>query len=367
MELELIKFLKSHPSDWEEILKDKPYGLIIKEEDNLVLFKYTMWDSDFSEPIVNECRGLILERDTWKPICVPFFKFFNYNEPFNASAKIDWKSTKVQTKIDGSIMKLYYYNNKWNIATNSMINAFNVNSVSPKIEDGTEIKSFGELFTIAAKKQNLNYDRLNKNKTYIFELTSKYNEQVVHYDGIQIWHLGTRNLETLEEENCDIGIQKPKEWSLTSLNDCINIAENFKDEQEGFVVVDKNWNRIKIKSPYYFLKSHELNDNISLKKLVSIFLSGDYEEFLAYFPKYNELVKKLEVKLNTYCSQLEDEWLNLKNYLTLSRYEFFKLVKNKNNTDFFMKKYSLKEYNAKSYLLNWPGIRQYLINYLRQN
>lgn len=374
MELELIKFLKSHPNNWKEILKDKPYGLIIKEENNLVLFKYTMWDSDFSEPIVNECRGLILERDTWRPICVPFFKFFNYNEPFNDTEKIDWKSAKVQTKIDGSIIKLYFYDNKWNIATNSMINAFEVNSVSPKIEESTEVKSFGDLFAIAAKKQNLNYDILDKDKTYIFELTSIYNEQVVHYDGIQIWHLGTRNLNTLEEENINIGIQKPKEWPLTCLNDCIKIASNFKDEQEGFVVVDKNYNRIKIKSPYYFLKSHELNDNVSVKKLVDIFLSGDYEEFLAYFPKYIDLIKKLERKLKSEINILDNKWVEYSKMVDLPKRDFYNILfkNNENHVSFFMNKFSHisdSDYNmlytAKHYLLHWTGLRKYLINYLR--
>lgn len=373
--LEIIKFLKNHPNDWEEILKQPPYGLAIKKEGNLVLFKYTPWDSDFSELIPRECRGIILEKDTWRPICVPFFKFFNYDEPFNETEKIDWGSARVQTKVDGSIIKIYYYDNKWNIATNSTLNADKVVAFSPKIEEGVDSATFGDLFREAAGRQKFDFNtpgKLDINKTYIFELTSKYNEQVVHYDGIQIWHLGTRDNITLQEEEIDIGVQKPEQWKLNCLEDCIKIASRFKDEQEGFVVVDKNWNRIKIKSPYYFLKSHDINDNLSAKKLADIFLSGDYEEFLSYFPKYKEPIKALEDKFTLECESLEKQWKEVFHLKNLSRFEFYNQVKDLKHFDYLMKKYEGvtetkegKPYSAKEYLFKWVKLRQFLIDYLK--
>ncbi|MBP5785213.1 MAG: hypothetical protein J6W16_06495, partial [Methanobrevibacter sp.] len=62
-------FIEQH-QDWEKLLSEKPYCLIISREQwngmNLIMFKYNMINSDFNEPIVKECRGLILDEDTMK-------------------------------------------------------------------------------------------------------------------------------------------------------------------------------------------------------------------------------------------------------------------------------------------------------------
>lgn len=32
-------------------------------------------DSDFNNPIVKECRGLIIRESDYHPVCIPFYKF----------------------------------------------------------------------------------------------------------------------------------------------------------------------------------------------------------------------------------------------------------------------------------------------------
>ena len=78
--LDLQRFLVAHPDDWEILLTQKPYCLKIKHDDKLVLFKYDQVESDFHEPIVRECRGIILEEGTWTVVRCAFFKFFNLGE-----------------------------------------------------------------------------------------------------------------------------------------------------------------------------------------------------------------------------------------------------------------------------------------------
>lgn len=52
-------------------------------------------------PIVQECRGLILdEDDNWAVVSYPFDKFFNFNE--SKAAHLDWASgVDVFEKVDG--------------------------------------------------------------------------------------------------------------------------------------------------------------------------------------------------------------------------------------------------------------------------
>ena len=107
MKLKLIDFINEH-ADWEELLSQAPYCLNISRDQkfdrNLIMFKYSQQDSDLSNDIVKECRGIILDEDTFEPISVPYFKFFNAGEP-NA-AEVDWSSAKVLQKIDGSLIKV---------------------------------------------------------------------------------------------------------------------------------------------------------------------------------------------------------------------------------------------------------------------
>src|ERR1019366_8453836 len=83
---------------------------------HLVMLKYSQINSPMNEPIVQQCRGIILdESNDWAVVSYPFDKFFNYGEP-NA-AKIDWANTRVLEKLDGSLMTLYWYADQWRVAS----------------------------------------------------------------------------------------------------------------------------------------------------------------------------------------------------------------------------------------------------------
>lgn len=297
--LNLQKFLIEN-KDWQDKISKEPYCLKIVEEGNLVLFKYNQIKSDFNESIVKEARGIILERDTWKVVAYAFDKFFNYGEQY--AEDIDWESAVVEQKEDGSIIKVYYYDNKWRVATNGTIDAYKCNIQSPNYN------SFGELFDVAAKNSGLDYSKLNKDYTYIFELVSEFAQIVCPQEQTRLFHIGTRNNITYKEIETDIGITKPKRYELYSLEDCIKMAETFNFKQEGFVVKDKNYNRIKIKSLDY-LKAHRLanNSNINVEHAIDMIRTNETEEFLSYFPFYNDFILDTKTKIGKLISIVNDE------------------------------------------------------------
>lgn len=116
----LVDYIKTHPN-WRSELSEKPYCLTIKKKDlnfgaSYNIFSYNQIESDFSLPVVQVSRGIILKITEAcfpeemeiedhvidiKVVCWPFSKFFNYSEP-NAHS-IDWSSAKVQEKIDGCL------------------------------------------------------------------------------------------------------------------------------------------------------------------------------------------------------------------------------------------------------------------------
>lgn len=313
--LELIKYIKSHPN-WESELKEHPYCLSIKKDGNFIMFNYSQIDSDFYNPIVKESRGIILDLE-FNPVCVPFYKFGNYGEGY--ADEIDWNSAKVQEKIDGSLIKVWNYKGEWHISTNGIINAHNAEISS----DICPFKTFYDLFVEAAKLSHLKIESLNPEYTYMFELISPYNRVVVPYNGITIKHIGTRNIKTLKEYDLDIGIPKPKMYNLHSLEDCITTASQMPFTEEGYVVVDNNWHRIKVKSPAY-VAIHKLKNNgaINKVKIIDMILINEEGEFLTYFPEFTEIFNDIKTRIEIFINNMDNEISSAKQSTFNSRKEF---------------------------------------------
>ena len=294
--LKIIDFIREH-TNWEELLSSPPYSLSIKKKDTRILFKYSQINSDFSLEIVREARGLILEDKTWKIVCYPFKKFFNYGEAY--ADEIDWETAKVTSKEDGSLIKIYHYNGEWRVGTNSTIDAEDAVLNSPYY------RNFRELFDVAADNCKFDFDRLDPNYTYLMELCSRYNTIVVPYNEPKLFHIGTRNNITCEEVEVDIGIEKPKQYMLSSLDDCIAMAATFDFTKEGFVVVDKNYHRVKVKSEDY-VRVHRLanNGSITLERAIDLIRMNELEEFLVYCPQYTDFINDVRHRFNKFHSDI---------------------------------------------------------------
>jgi len=293
------QFIADNPKDWETKLKKDPYSLQITRDQGYVIFSYKI-DSKFSEPLVHECRGIILREEDWSVVCFPFIKFFNYGEGY--AADIDWSSARVQEKLDGSIIKLWWDRDHWWVSTNGVIDA----RKCPLFNDLSESnRTYYDLFNEAAV-ECLDYSVLCKDRTYIFELVSPYNRVVVPYKETRIYHIGTRDNRTFQEIDQDIGVPKPQTYSFNSLKEAVEAAKALPFSEEGYVVVDKNWNRVKIKSPAY-VSVHHLSNNgrVNKKRILELISINEHKEFLTYFPEYIEHVDKVQVDLENFYKKVE--------------------------------------------------------------
>lgn len=90
----------------------------------------------------------------------------------------------------------------------------------------------------------------------------------------------------------DIGIKKPKLYPLNSLEAVKDSASKLVSDEEGYVVVDKNYHRIKVKSPTYLKMSYLKNNNrLTRARVLEIIKENEEEEFLSYFPEYKQVFK----------------------------------------------------------------------------
>lgn len=336
--LEIEKFIKENPVQWRERLEQPPYNITINEDNDYLLLKYNMLESDFTQPLVKECRGLIIDKYTWKPVALSFKKFWNIQEPLHD--EIDWRTACVQEKIDGSKILIWYnvHKNKWQVSTSGMLDAYKagVNGFN---------KTYGQLFdeALEALKENIFY-YMDPDCCYTFELVSPESRIVVPYKKTEIYFLGFRNKFTFEEFSPKDSaltdfIKTPKVYPLKSLEDCIKATEKMGFDEEGFVVVDKNWNRVKIKSPAY-VQAHYLrsNNNMSYARILDMIeFGGDtadnflkiYPEYKSYFDEvrnakesfYNKVLKSL-YDFDFIGSRKEAaEWIN-KKYKDISAFLF---------------------------------------------
>lgn len=348
--LKLIEFIREN-ENWREILSDEPYFLKITTDGQYTMFKYNQLCSDFNNEIVRECRGLILD-ENFNPVCVPFFKFGNYGESY--CPEIDWGTARVQEKVDGSLIKVFYHDGEWRIATNGMIDAYKAelnNDARLKVDN--PFRTFGELFDTAAKKVGFNYRNLDPNYTYMFELVSPFNWVVVHYNDIDIYHLGTRNNATLEEVEMDIGVKKPKMFNIHTLNDCVAAASELPFDEEGYVVVDANWNRVKVKSSKYVMAAYTRNNGcITVNRILDIIRRNEMDEFLLYCGDYKDILFTVQEKIDKIIERLNHKAKQLENQNFSSQKEFAFYIKDDEDKDFLFKYKEYKAFSACIYV-NW--------------
>ena len=305
MLLEIQKFLLTPPNKPEDLTEKFAIKVTRhKTFPNLCLFKYNQIDSPFAEEIVREARGIILdEADSWRVVCYSYKKFFNHGE--GHAAKIDWVTAKCLEKLDGSLCQLFYYDGQWRVATSGMPDA--LGEYSPLRPGST----FSDLFW--DEWHNLNYPLPdNHNLCYMFELMTPYNRIVCAYPESQpsiVLH-GCRDLQTLHELPPEpiaacYGWNCVKSIPASNIEELMNIANALDPiKQEGYVVVDANFNRVKVKSPAYVALAH-LIGNFSVRRMVEIVRNSESTDFIQYFPNFKELHAKVKTAYDALIIEVE--------------------------------------------------------------
>ena len=176
MELEIQKYLRSGKT-----LKDLSIEFDIKffESElhpNLVVFDYSKFSPSDSQ-IVQEARGLILQKNTWNLAAISMKKFDQESKSFN------WLKSQIMPKFDGCLVVLYFYENEWITGTR-----FSVDGdcyVASAFKNLQSIK-WSELFKSTIENfLDTSYEdfllNLNKDQCYSFELCSLSNQNVILY------------------------------------------------------------------------------------------------------------------------------------------------------------------------------------------
>ena len=305
--LSIIEYIKKNGI--ESAIKE--FNLKTRIYEDKILLKYDQIESNMGLSEVQDCRGLILERGTWKILSMSFRKFFNNSE--GHAAKIDWDTAHVLEKLDGTMIQVYWDWNKktWFAATTGT--AEGEGEVNNKY--GT---TFNELFwDTVTDKYALNDCLLDKDHVYVFELTTPYNIVVKPHGESSATLLAVRNRITLNEVDYDglgriadsLRVPLVKRYDLNAKNAGV-LIKTFEEmiwHDEGYVVVDGNFNRIKIKNPAY-VAVHHLKSKTSEHAIMDVVKTNEIEEFASTFPERREEIFSLHKNYNDLIVKLEGVW-----------------------------------------------------------
>jgi hypothetical protein len=213
--------------------------------------------------------------------------------------------------VHNSLIIMYPYNGGWEVTTSGSADAGgNV---------GITSRTFREYFWDTVRDTlPVNWlENARQDHCYMFELMGPDNRIVVYHSEPHLKLLGCRNLKTLQEIPVKEavkhfhGVEPVREFQLSSVDEIIATFETLSPtSQEGYVVVDASFNRIKIKSPAY-VAIHHAKDGLSTKAFVEIARTGEVWEMIAHFPEYEEPLNEAKQRFSGLVKRLEDAYAKI--------------------------------------------------------
>jgi hypothetical protein len=316
MELQVQKALRS--GKWSlQRLKDE-LSISVREDQRLgvVCLNYNQILSPMTNPIVQECRALVLDSKTWDVRSWVFGKFFNLGEG-HIPKDFDWNAFKTYEKLDGSLIHFWYHDTEgWQCGTRSVPDA------NTGLDDtGLTFKQL-VLQTMAEMGTDWSHfvSFLDPNYCYAFELTTPENQVVVEYPQRMLTLLAARNLKTLQERSIEgwIGttvfpsVKLYSGWNLDAVKQ--EVQGRDPKAHEGFVLVDQYFNRIKVKSEaYVFMSSRKDSLQKSNKARIELILADAADDVMPSLPVYiQDKIKGLQNKLRLAVAQIDQMWAEVK-------------------------------------------------------
>jgi hypothetical protein len=313
-----------------EKLKEE-FHISVKEYEDRYVLNYDQIDSPRFHPIVDECRGLILDKDL-NVMCRSFHRFFNFGEGIEGDKFAvkdsngvinpkDIKDAKIYHKMDGTLINLYwdYLKNRWQVATRGMAFAEGGNEFFDSFEDLVK-KSYQYdtiIFNLNEWAKENPYVKWN---TFMFELTSPYNRIVTPYQEIELTLLSVKDKRGHEDDREDLeyfserlGVKLPPYYEIHDWNKLTDLVNSFPSMQEGVVLVwedrgrEEGHYRLKCKNVQY-VAIHNLRSNglISPYRILTLIMNNDEEEYLSYFESDTQYFDFVRNEFQTFLKSVEE-------------------------------------------------------------
>lgn len=308
--------------------------------------QHVTYRNEEEEKIAHQCRGLVLEEETWNVVCWGFDKFQSSLKKKKTQSCDGKEKYNIQVKEDGSLLFLFFYKGTWMLTTRHTF----CDQPSERIYMETFLEIIGCSLDAFAKDADLSTDF-----TYCFELCSSKNRIVRKYEKSTLFLLSAFSQVTHNElpqmmldmlvkhyilRYPHISLQRPlciAHFETVSFAHCeLRKWECQQELFEGFVLLNEiTGERVKIKSDFYrnvhtlryrgwtsatpiMLVPLIINDLVSSGKrgIVLSLLSEKRHDFA----EFQERWSYVEMILQKQIDELSNEWKFLR-----KRDDFFSL------------------------------------------
>jgi hypothetical protein len=272
------------------------FGVDVKNEGNLYVFKYDMLAAKFSLPITSECRGSVFRfgDGKWTQCSRPWKKFFNLSEGFcpffNVKEFAKNNSLSLVSKEDGTAIQVYHDGNDWRVST--------LGTITPSKVGDYNI-TFDKLFKITVR---CGWDALVKDlivgNTYMFELCTEENRIVTKYASNRVYLLSVIDAHGVYFDDHAITCLAEKwnvllprrvmlyEYDIATKDQLVEWVEkncpdsDEKQFSEGFVLYDGQTPVAKIKTANYLALHHVGGGDTAHSKnvLIDAFFAGSVDD-----------------------------------------------------------------------------------------
>ena len=216
--------------------------------------------------------------------------------------------------VHNSLIKIVKIGNQLLVSTNGTIDA----AKAPIAEQiGCPFKTFDDIVQYCfryATPEGVCYMDFEEGFTYMFELVSPYTRIVIPYKTPELYFLGLRNNLTFEEElpyshPLALKFKTPQKFDLHTLDECIAATKQMPWNEEGYVVVDGKFNRVKIKSPAYCAIHHiKGNGKLSYARAIELVRSNEIDEVCNYFEEFRSALEECKERFWKLVHETEASW-----------------------------------------------------------
>lgn len=357
--MKVQEFIKEN--GWEA-LEAEPLNIKIRyyKEEGVAVLNYDQIASPKSHPLTIECRSLILDYPHANVMSRSFDRFYNFGECPDFYADFDINRAQVFTKEDGSLIKVYFCHEtaRWEISTRSQAFAEGEHQLGGTFRDYV-LKAMNlteDQFQSVMNEVDFVYDI--DDCTFICEYVGPSNRIVRQYAQDEMVMLSVRNNKTGEYLDVDtvdnittlmanvpnipMNIRMVQTYVLDSFEAVIEAAKNLPCLEEGYVCFDPVSNkRVKLKNPSY-TAIHHLRDNgtPSTKRIYTLVLENDHEEYLVSFNEDRPLFQPIIEDVESFKMMLTEVWEEVKSIA--DQKTFAMAVKDRRGSGFFFNAKKLK-------------------------
>lgn len=301
----------------ELLLPDNVVAVGIPED--VYLYNYHPVKSPHGNSIVEECNGLILNKDA-EVVSMSFPRIYTMSE--KCAPEMEWNRARAELQADGVLVVVFNYKNKWHIQTKT-----DVHAVEPMVSYNISIRvgAMTVLDTMFEDKRGPFYpfEKCDMpNFCYVFEFVSPYNKYITPYhdanlillavfDKKNLVEMSDRWINQFQRNYCDGWMfARPRAYGVEDAKYIGGLIEHMDIKQKGFIVIDNEGNRVKIRNPVYRALEKILNSKgeVSPEAYAKIALSGYARHVRGAYPEYNYMLNMFTSSIASITASATHAW-----------------------------------------------------------